>query len=214
MILSDRSILRHVNQGNITISGFDVKNLGPNSYDVSLKDDIRIYNPHDPLTQVTVNDPFFGVNKTIFALDVTQKTELIKLPKGEKDGVEGYWLYPNMLYIAATNESIGTDMFVQELHGRSSLARYGVTIHAAAGFGDVGFHGTWTLEISVIHPVFIVPNMRIGQIQFSEIDSLPLKLYKDKNNGAKYNNQDDPRGYIPDNELLRKEELKRVYRDD
>lgn len=213
MILSDRSILKYVNRGDITISEFNEKNLGPNSYDVTLRDDIRIYDVRDPLTKVTVQNKISNTTKTIFCLDVTQKPQLVKIPKDEKDGVKGYFLYPDILYIAATNEVIGTDKFVQELHGRSSLARLGITIHDA-GYGDVGFCGSWTLEITVIHPVFIVPNMRIGQIQFSEIDNPPLKLYKDKHTGAKYNNQDDPKGYHPDGELIRREELKRIYKDD
>ena len=36
--------------------------------------------------------------------------------------------------------------------------------HVSAGFGDIGFKGSWTLEMVVAQPVRIYPGMRIGQI--------------------------------------------------
>jgi dCTP deaminase len=215
MILSDKSIIRAVTQEEITITGFNEKNLGPNSYDVTLADDIRMYDLDDNRNYTILDyHPLTGKQDVkIFCLDVTQRTDLAKIKKGTKNEVEGYYLFPGILYIAATNEKIGTDKYVQELHGRSSMARLGLTVHSAAGYGDVGFNGTWTLELSVIHPLFIVPNMKIAQVQFSMIDQIPLKLYKDKHSGAKYNNQSDPRGYIPDPEIMSRE-IKRIYKDD
>ena len=213
MILSDRSIIYGVTQGTIEISNFNERFLGPNSYDVTLKDDIRVYDPDDQRnwTIMDIDVRTGQKNHKVFCLDTTQRTNLRKLPKDTKNGTKGYFLYPGVLYLGATNEVVGSNTFVQELHGRSSMARLGITVHSA-GYGDVGFKGTWTLELSVIHPVFIVPNMRIAQIQFSKLDQSPLHLYSEKDTGAKYNNQDDPRGYIPDAEIMGKED-KRIGRD-
>ena len=43
-------------------------------------------------------------------------------------------------------------------------------VHVTAGFGDVGFCGFWTLEISTIHPIRIYPNIGICQIFYHTIE--------------------------------------------
>ncbi len=59
--------------------------------------------------------------------------------------------------------------------GRSSIGRLGINTHITAGFGDLGwgfnqdnkcYYPTWTLEITVVHPIRIYPNTRIGQVYF------------------------------------------------
>ena len=52
---------------------------------------------------------------------------------------EGYKLEPNKLYLGRTNEFTKTDKYVPMLKGRPSTGRFGLFIHVAAGFGDVGF---------------------------------------------------------------------------
>ena len=49
------------------------------------------------------------------------------------------------------------------------MGRFGVFVHVAAGFGDVGFAGNWTLELSCIHPIRIYPGMEICQIYYHTI---------------------------------------------
>ena len=56
------------------------------------------------------------------------------------------------------------------LEGRSSIGRLGMFIHVTAGFGDVGFSGFWTLEIFVIQPLIIYPNVDICQIYYHTIE--------------------------------------------
>ena len=56
------------------------------------------------------------------------------------------------------------------LEGRSSVGRLGIFIHATAGFGDVGFDGYWTLELSCVQPVRIYPGVEICQIYYHTID--------------------------------------------
>ena len=52
------------------------------------------------------------------------------------------------------------------LNGRSSVGRLGICIHITAGFGDIGFNGTWTLEITAIKPVRVYPNIEICQVSY------------------------------------------------
>lgn len=78
---------------------------------------------------------------------------------------DGMVLWPGDFVLGSTNErvdSIARDI-VPMLEGRSSLARLGLAIHITAGFGDVGFCGNWTVELSAAVPIRIYPLMPIGQ---------------------------------------------------
>jgi dCTP deaminase len=153
----------------IIIEPFNESQLGPNSYDVTLNNLLRIYKMKP------------GGN-----LDFKQKneTEEILIPPG------GIVLQPGQLYLGSTNEKCGSDFFVPMYEGRSSLARLGVQSHISAGFGDIGFKDRWTLEIQVTLPVRIYPNIRIGQIYFHRVNTIALNTYGDKYSG-KYVGQTD-----------------------
>lgn len=56
------------------------------------------------------------------------------------------------------------------LEGRSSIGRLGMSIHVTAGFGDIGFDGYWTLEITVTQPTIIYPDIEICQIYYHTIE--------------------------------------------
>lgn len=82
---------------------------------------------------------------------------------------EGLVLYPGEFYLARTVERTYTPYHVPYLGGRSSTGRLGIEVHCTAGLGDVGFNGTWTLEIAVKKPVRVYPNMRIAQLWLHDI---------------------------------------------
>ena len=102
-------------------------------------------------------------------------------------------LQPNTLYIGRTKEYTESHNCIPMLSGRSSIGRLGITVHVTAGFGDLGFKGTWTLEIFCIKPVVVYPDMEICQICYfpaigdtdityngkylGQIDALPSKMY-------------------------------------
>ena len=52
------------------------------------------------------------------------------------------------------------------LDGRSSGGRYGLSVHICVGFGDIGFDGNWTLEITVEHPLRLYPGDEIAQVSY------------------------------------------------
>ena len=81
----------------------------------------------------------------------------------------GKLLSPGKLYLARTMERTQTNGFVPMLEGRSSVGRLGLSIHATAGFGDNGFDGYWTLEMSCVQPVIIYPGVEIGQLYYHTI---------------------------------------------
>lgn len=100
----------------------------------------------------------------------------------------GYTLYPGELYLGSTLEYTETHAHVPFLEGRSSTGRLGISIHATAGKGDVGFCGHWTLEITVAQPVRVYPGMRIGQLIYFPVMGEVLNPYN-KKEGANYSQQ-------------------------
>jgi dCTP deaminase len=73
------------------------------------------------------------------------------------------------LYLGRTNEYTETYGFVPGIEGKSSLARLGLQVHMTAGFGDVGFKGFWTLEMTCLQPLRIYRDMRIAQLYYDEL---------------------------------------------
>lgn len=95
-------------------------------------------------------------------IDMHSKNEIIEFNIPET----GYVLRPGVLYIGRTVERTATEKYIPMLNGRSSGGRLGISIHVCAGFGDIGFDGTWTLEITVVEPVIVYPNVEIAQVSY------------------------------------------------
>ena len=139
-MLTGNEIKLQVAAGRIVIHPFDEENIGANSYDVHLSDELLAY--------------------TEAVLDARQDNRYreIKIPP------EGLVLLPGRVYLGKTVEYTESTYYVPMYEGRSSMGRLGVFSHVSAGFGDIGFKGSWTLEMIVAQPVRIYPGMRIGQI--------------------------------------------------
>ena len=139
-MLTGNEIRIQIASGGLDVKPYDEACIGPNSYDVHLGDQLVFY--------------------TEAVLDAKQenRTRTITIPE------EGIVLQPGRLYLGKTVEWTSSPGFVPMYEGRSSLGRLGVSSHITAGFGDIGFEGNWTLEISVVQPVRIYPGMRIGQL--------------------------------------------------
>ena len=151
MILSGLEIKKHINR-EIIIDPFDESRLNPNSYNLSLHNELLIY-----------------TNK-ILDMKQQNQTQKILIPS------EGYLLEPGKLYLGRTNEFTKTEKFIPMLEGRSSIGRLGICIHVTAGFGDVGFAGYWTLELFCVQPVKIYPDVQIAQIYYHTITE-PYERY-------------------------------------
>ena len=145
MILSGKEILNRLNK-DIFISEFDIKRLNPNSYNLRLHNELMVY------------------DETVLDMKKDHKTKQIIIPD------EGLLLEPGILYLGRTIEHTRTENLVPMLEGRSSVGRLGLFIHVTAGFGDVGFSGMWTLEITCIHPIRIYAGVEIGQIYYHKIE--------------------------------------------
>jgi dCTP deaminase len=177
MILTDKTIINEIAAGNIVIEPLIEANIGTNSVDLTLSKTLLMYTDH--------------------VLDVRKKPQTVDIIIPD----EGLILKPGILYLASTVEYTKTLKHVPILHGKSSLARLGLFIHITAGYGDVGFAGHWTLELSCVQPIKIYAGMKIAQICYHDISEMPSTDYAHKKD-AKYSNQgSDP---VPSKNYLNK----------
>ena len=144
MILSGHEI--HARQGKgIVIEPFDEQYLNPNSYNLTLHDELMVY------------------EEVVLDMKSANRVRRIDIPP------DGLVLSPNQLYLGRTAERTETHDLVPMIEGRSSVGRLGLFVHVTAGFGDVGFCGYWTLEMFAVQPVRIYPGVPICQIFYHEI---------------------------------------------
>lgn len=145
MILSGLEIKKRLNK-DIFIEPFDEKRLNPNSYNLSLHQDLLVY------------------ENEVLDMKTPNPTRSLTIPS------DGLVLQPGVLYLGRTAEYTRSENCVPMLEGRSSIGRLGLYIHVTAGFGDVGFAGYWTLEMHCIHPIRIYAGVEICQIFYHTIE--------------------------------------------
>lgn len=162
MLLTGTKILEELGH-NIFIEPFDELCVNPNSYNVHLGNQLLVYT--DEILDMKRKNPY----------------KILTIPE------DGFVLLPGKLYLGQTLEKTETKKYAPMLDGRSSVGRLGISIHATAGFGDIGFCGYWTLEISCIQPVRIYPGVEIGQIYYQETDGDDPRNYY---SSGKYQNND------------------------
>lgn len=157
MILTGKEIERRLGN-DIIIEPYVAEQLNPNSYNLRLHNELLIY-------KGDVLDP-----------KENNETESLIIPE------EGLVLEPGQLYLARTLEYTETQGLVPMILGRSSVGRLGITVHITSGFGDVGFCGYWTLQLTCVKKVRIYPNMKICQIFYhnvlGEYDNYSSKKYQ------------------------------------
>lgn len=97
---------------------------------------------------------------------------------------------PGIGYLMHTKERVATSCYVPVIDGKSSLGRLFVKAHETAGFGDPGFDGQYTLEITSVFPVILYAGMRICQVRFHTMRG-ETNLYRGHYQG------DNTRGAVP-----------------
>ncbi len=177
MVLSDRTIRRLLNEGEIGIDPFDDELVQPSSVDVRVDRFFRVFR--------NSRYPFIDVKEPMEDL-----TELVEI-----DEAEPFILHPGEFVLGSTLERITLpDDLVARLEGKSSLGRLGLLIHSTAGFVDSGFSGNLTLELSNVAnlPITIYHGMPIGQISFMRMDGPVEHPYGGGETGSKYQGQAEP----------------------
>lgn len=79
---------------------------------------------------------------------------------------EGTVLQPGQIYLAHTVETIGGLHYAMTLDALPGVSALGIWVQFSAPLGHIGALIPWTLEIAVVHPVIVYPDMPIGQVAF------------------------------------------------
>lgn len=168
-ILSDVEIARAVKYGDIEIEPFNPAQLNPVSYDLTLGDEVAVYSEW-----IQSEGTWDSLSPRSFEIDVKAEPRVIR---SNIDPARGLGLNPGVGYLMHTIERIHTKKFVPVLDGKSSLGRLFIKVHETAGYGDPGFSGQYTLEVTVQHPLRIYAGMRIAQMRFHTIVGVVEKPY-------------------------------------
>ena len=154
MILADRDI-RNLCQHSGMVTPFDPALVNPASLDVRLGD--------------------------LLMIETVERPALVEYPLGGHTEAEPYLLQPGQFVLAQTLETFHLPATVAaQFMLKSSRARSGLE-HLMAGYCDPGWHGSvLTLELHnsrQLHPVPLWPGMKIGQMVFHRMQSMPDRDY-------------------------------------
>lgn len=168
MILSDVDIMERVGSGSLEIEPYDESNVEPASVDLRLSDSFK-----KPVATGQIIDT---------RGDTTQEYR--------EFNADAIVIEPEESILAETMERVHIpDDICADVVGRSSLGRLFVSVHETAGFGDPGFNGTITLEMTNDNPnpVRLHKGDRVCQIIFKTLTSEALRPYGHE--GSQYQNQ-------------------------
>jgi dCTP deaminase len=165
MILTDREIRLEIDEGNIRFEP-DIDHelqIGDASVDVRLGTTLRI----------PTKD-----NNIIIRPTAPNRPDLY----GEQKEIDssGYNLLSCKLVLGATYEKLMLPNYLLgRLEGKSSLARFGLMVHATSAHIDPGFSGVLVLELYNLGPNTIVlePLMLIAHVLFQKVSMPPSKSY-------------------------------------
>lgn len=162
MFLSDVDIKKAVRAGKITIKPFDEKRLQPASYDILLGNTFLLSDAY--------TTPLIDPVKKIYA-----ETREVKVHDGDE-----FILRPGISVLGMSKDFFGSDHFLIQLGGKSSLARIGLMVHNTAGIINPGHFLHVTFEITNQNniPIVLRPGMEIAQITFSMLSSPPERNYR------------------------------------
>lgn len=164
MILSDKTILKMIENKTLSIAPLEKEQIQPASVDIRLGDTFSI-----------VDDSPTGI--VTLESQISYKT--IK--------TDTYILLPGQFVLATTMEYVSLpDNLTAFVEGRSSLGRMGLFIQNA-GWVDPGFQGEITLELFNANrcAIELKAGRRVGQLVFAEMDCEAANPYRGKYQGQK-----------------------------
>jgi dCTP deaminase len=175
-VLSDGTIRRLVDEGQIVIAPWDPLMVQPASVDLKLGTSFRVFHNHR-IQVIDLADPPQGL------------TEPVEVAPDDL-----FVIHPNEFVLGRTEEHVEMpDDLVARIEGKSSLGRLGLIVHATAGFVDPGFKGTLTLEITNFNsvPIVLRPGLPIAQLSFMTLDQPAQRPYGHPELGSHYHGQVD-----------------------
>ena len=178
-LLSDKAILRAMEEGRVVIEPFERLQLSTASYDVTLgqwyyrerppEPGSVVYNPCD---EEHVRRIWSGPHEAESAQIWMERTGTQLTNIAMDDDI--IWIDPGETILAHTNEFLGGRGDVTTMmKARSSLGRNFIETCKCAGWGDIGYINRWTMEItnnSRHHSIPLVVGRRVAQIVFFASD--------------------------------------------
>lgn len=164
MILSDKTLMKMIEEKSLIVEPLEKEQIQPASIDIRLGNTFSI-----------VEDTSTGI--------INLENEI----KYKTITTDSYILLPNQFVLATTMEyfDLPNDLtaFVE---GRSSLGRMGLFIQNA-GWVDPGFKGEITLELYNANrcAIELKAGRRVGQLVFAKMDDTALNPYNGKYRGQK-----------------------------
>lgn len=163
MFLSDVDIQKAIVEKEVRIDGFDRKRLQPASYDILLGNKFILTETH--------NNDCIDPHRKVFP-----KTREVMIADNDR-----FILHPGVSVLGTSRDFFGSDVYLIQLSGKSSLARIGLIVHNTAGLINPGHFLNITLELYNLNnvPIILRPGMEIAQITFSKISSKSARNYQD-----------------------------------
>ncbi len=164
MVLSDKSIKKLIDRGELIIDPLSPEQIQCSSVDLRLGKEFARYSSGS-LIDVKLGSGNLKIEKVREFIDIKPKEFLLATT------VEYVKLPPDLT------------AFVE---GRSSLGRLGLFIENA-GWVDAGFEGQITLELYNANdvPIRLYVGMRICQLVFARLDARPVNTYRGKYRGQR-----------------------------
>ena len=171
MFLSDTDIEKAIQSKEIILDPFLPSRLQPASYDITLGNKF--------VENDASSTHFVDPSRKIFAKTIERLVS---------DGDE-FILHPGVSVLGLSKEFFGTEHFLIQVGGKSSLARVGLMIHNTAGIINPGHFLNITFEITNQSniPIILRPGMEIAQITFSKLSSPTKRSYDQLGRFAKDN---------------------------
>ena len=164
MILSDKTLMRMIENKELIVKPLEKEQIQPASVDIRLGNTFSI-----------VEDTSTGI--------INLENEI----KYKTITTDSYILLPNQFVLATTMEYFDLpDDLTAFVEGRSSLGRMGL-FNQNAGWVDPGFKGEITLELYNANrcAIELKAGRRVGQLVFAKMDDTALNPYNGKYQGQK-----------------------------
>jgi len=196
-ILGNKAIKKFLEEGEIIIEPFNEKNLGTNSYDVTVGEwyfeeqsrhewESPIYNIYSEENVKRVwGEPKRAIpykiykEKGIYLENIRDDELVILLP-------------PKRTILNHTQEFIGARTHITTMMKcRSSLGRNFIESNKCSGLGDVGYFNRYTMEItnnSTQYTIPLIVSRRVAQILFMDVGEIDDQK-NNYNNTGKYQKQ-------------------------
>lgn len=196
-ILGNKAIKKFLDEGEIIIEPFTEKNLGTNSYDVTLGEWYFEEQPRD-ISESDIYNMYSEENiKRIWGKAQQAKSYKFYKEKGIyleniRDDELIIFVGPSRTILSHTNEFIGGRTHITTMMKcRSSLGRNFIEACKCSGLGDVGYFNRYTMEItnnSTKYTIPLIVGRRLAQILFMDVGEIDDQK-NNYNNTGKYQKQ-------------------------